>query len=227
MRFGLAQAVHHSRHRHVFGKALIEQPLMRGVLADLALEVEATTALVFRLARACDAAATDPAEAAFARLMTPAVKYLVCKSAPAFLYEAMECLGGNGYVEELPLARAYREAPVNAIWEGSGNVMALDVLRAAQRAPEETLGIIAGLEDAAGVSATSLRAALGGNEAERRGRAIAERLARMAAAAALREGHGDLAAAYAATRLTGEPFTSFGAHETGGVEEKLIARAFA
>ena len=140
MRAGLAEAVHHARHRQVFGKPLIDQPLMQRVLADMALDVAAATALSFRLARSFDEAAADRGEAAFARAMTPVVKYWVCKIAPALLYEAMECLGGNGYVEEAPLARYYREAPVNAIWEGSGNVMALDVLRvlAARRACSTT-----------------------------------------------------------------------------------------
>ncbi|MGC1326471.1 MAG: isovaleryl-CoA dehydrogenase, partial [Xanthobacteraceae bacterium] len=130
MRMALAQAVHHCRHRNVFGKPLYHQPMMRAVLADMALEVEAAVALVFRLARALDRAADDAAEAAYARVMTPAAKYWTCKLAPGFIVEAMECLGGNGYVEESLLPRLYREAPVNAIWEGSGNVMCLDVLRA-------------------------------------------------------------------------------------------------
>jgi putative acyl-CoA dehydrogenase len=130
MRMALAQAVHHCRHRSVFQKPLADQPMMRAVLADMALEVEGAVAFVMRLARALDRAAEDPAEAAYARLMTPVAKFWICKLAPAFMYEAMECLGGNGYVEESILPRLYREAPVNAIWEGSGNVMCLDVLRA-------------------------------------------------------------------------------------------------
>ena len=136
MRMALAQAVHHCRYRSVFQKHLYDQPMMRAVLADLALEVEGAVALVMRLARAFDLAATDPREAAYARLVTPAAKYWICKTAPSFIYEAMECLGGNGYVEESVLPRLYREAPVNAIWEGSGNVMCLDVLRALKRDKE-------------------------------------------------------------------------------------------
>ncbi len=133
MRSGLAHALHHARHRSVFQKHLADQPLMRAVLSDMALHVEASIALVMRLCRSFDHAPIDPKEAAYMRLLTPAIKYWVCKSAPGFLYEAMECLGGNGYVEEGILARHYREAPVNAIWEGSGNVMCLDVLRALSR----------------------------------------------------------------------------------------------
>src|SRR5213596_430718 len=133
MRSGLAQALHHARHRSVFQKHLADQPLMQAVLSDMALHVEASIALVMRLCRSFDQAPNDPGEAAYMRLLTPAIKYWVCKSAPGFLYEAMECLGGNGYVEEGILARHYRESPVNAIWEGSGNVMCLDVLRALSR----------------------------------------------------------------------------------------------
>jgi putative acyl-CoA dehydrogenase len=136
MRMALVTAVHHCRHRNVFGKKLYDQPMMRAVLADMALEVEAATALVFRLASALDRAADEPGEAAYARIMTPAAKYWICKRAPGFVFEAMECLGGNGYVEESILPRLYREAPVNAIWEGAGNVMGLDVLRALKREPE-------------------------------------------------------------------------------------------
>src|SRR6266436_3011443 len=135
MRIALAQAPHHTRHRNVFQRPLADQPMMRNVLADLALNVEATVALTMRLCRAVDQAA-DPLEAARARLLIPAAKYWVCKMAPPFIYEALECLGGNGYVEEGALARLYREAPLNAIWEGSGNVMCLDVLRALSRAGE-------------------------------------------------------------------------------------------
>ena len=113
--------------------------MMRAVLADMALDVEGAVALVMRLARALDRAADDPREAAYARLITPAAKYWICKIAPAFVFEAMECLGGNGYVEESILPRLYREAPVNAIWEGSGNVMCLDVLRALKGEEERAL----------------------------------------------------------------------------------------
>ncbi len=118
MRASLAEAVHHCRGRSVFGKNLIDQPLMTRVLADMALDVAAATALSYRLAEAFDKPAAILPDAAYARVMTPVIKYWVCKIAPSLIYEAMECLGGNGYVEERPLARHYREAPVNAIWEG-------------------------------------------------------------------------------------------------------------
>ena len=146
MRAGLAEAIHHTRHRLAFGQKLVDQPVMQRVLADMALDVAGASALSFRLARSFDEAASNKTEASFARAMTPVVKYWVCKIAPALLYEAMECLGGNGYVEEMPLARYYREAPVNAIWEGSGNVMALDVLRVLGRAPGLFDEVLAGIE---------------------------------------------------------------------------------
>src|SRR5581483_3553202 len=145
MRSGLAHALHHARYRSVFQRHLADQPLMRSVLADMALHVEASIALVMRLCRAFDGASVEANEAAYMRLLTPAVKYWTCKSAPGFLYEAMECLGGNGYVEEGILARHYREAPVNAIWDGSGNVMCLDVLRALSREAEAATGILKSL----------------------------------------------------------------------------------
>ena len=145
MRSGLAHALHHARHRSVFQKHLADQPLMQAVLSDMALHVEASIALVMRLCRSFDRAPHDPGEAAYMRLLTPAIKYWVCKSAPGFLYEAMECLGGNGYVEEGILARHYRESPVNAIWEGSGNVMCLDVLRALSREAQAALAVLQSL----------------------------------------------------------------------------------
>jgi putative acyl-CoA dehydrogenase len=129
MRQALAQAMHHASHRVAFGKRLIDQPLMKNVLADLAIESEAATALAMRLARAFDAQ-TDEAETELRRMMTPAVKYWLCKRGPPLAAEAMEVLGGNGYVEESVMPRLYREMPLNSIWEGSGNVMCLDVLRA-------------------------------------------------------------------------------------------------
>ena len=133
MRAAVAQAIHHARHRTAFQKTLIDQPLMTNVLADLALESEAAAALTFRLARAYDE--SDEASLAIGRVVTPAAKFWICKRAPALTYEAMEVLGGSGYIEESVMPRLYREAPVNSIWEGSGNVMCLDVLRAISRTP--------------------------------------------------------------------------------------------
>jgi len=217
MRSGLTHALHHARHRSVFQKRLADQPLMRAVLSDMALHVEASIALVMRLCRSFDRAPDDAKEAAYMRLLTPAIKYWVCKSAPGFLYEAMECLGGNGYVEEGILARHYREAPVNAIWEGSGNVMCLDVLRALSREPEvassivheltgETLGL-----PGAGEATAFIGKAFRRPDSERVARLAVEKLALLAAAAALNAvspGHAQL---FAATRLAGNHAAMYGA----------------
>ncbi|RVC61403.1 DNA alkylation response protein, partial [Mesorhizobium sp. M4B.F.Ca.ET.088.02.2.1] len=216
MRAGLAEAIHHTRHRQVFGANLIDQPLMQRVLADMALDVAAATALSFRLARSFDEAASDRGEAAFARAMTPVVKYWVCKITPPLLYEAMECLGGNGYVEEAPLARYYREAPVNAIWEGSGNVMALDVLRVLGRAPGLFEEVLAGIDRDLGAGGRGtigvLKAAMQvAATDEGSARLLTEQLALSAAAAELRRlGAGRIADAFVETRLAGQWRNTYG-----------------
>jgi putative acyl-CoA dehydrogenase len=208
MRMALAQALHHARHRTVFQKHLSDQPMMRGVLADIALEAEAAIALVMRLARSFDLAAGDAREAARARLLTPVVKYWVCKTAPLLVDEAMECLGGNGYVEESMLPRLYREAPVNAIWEGSGNVMCLDVLRAVSHEGEAARAVLSVLADEAAdlpgarEATDFIAGALSAADAEARARSAVGRLALLAAAAALREGSApQVAELFARTRL--------------------------
>src|ERR1700757_3580947 len=207
MRSGLAHALHHARHRSVFQKHLADQPLMQAVLSDMALHVEASIALVMRLCRSFDRAPDQPKEAAYMRLLTPAIKYWVCKSAPGFLYEAMECLGGNGYVEEGILARHYREAPVNAIWEGSGNVMCLDVLRALSREADAALAILRQLsEETQGLPGAGETVSLIGKsfrrlDSERVARIAVEKLALLAAAAALNGVSPHQAELFAATRL--------------------------
>jgi putative acyl-CoA dehydrogenase len=217
MRSGLSHALHHARHRSVFQKHLADQPLMQAVLADMALHVEASVALVMRLCRAFDQAADDGGEAAYMRLLTPAIKYWVCKSAPGFLYEAMECLGGNGYVEEGILARHYRESPVNAIWEGSGNVMCLDVLRALSREPDAAMAVLQelaeqtkglpGSADATAAIAKSFRRPDG----ERVARSAVEELALLAAASALNKVAPRQAELFAATRLAKNHAGMYGA----------------
>ncbi len=142
LRQALVQAVHYTHRRHAFGRALAEQPVMRGVLADLALESEAALWLSLRLAQAFERAQDDPIERAWQRLLTPAAKFWICKRTIAFTAEALETLGGNGYVEDSLLPRLLREAPVNAIWEGSGNIMTLDVLRAMRREPESAVALL-------------------------------------------------------------------------------------
>jgi len=228
MRAALARALHHVRRRTVFQKKLIDQPMMAAVLADMALLVEAATALTLRLARAFDRAAEDAAEAARARLLTPAVKYWVCKSAPALVYEAMECLGGNGYVEDSALPRLYREAPVNAIWEGSGNVMCLDVLRAVGRDRDTALHLLAAISgEAAGLPGAAeagqrIARALAEADAERHSRAAVEALALLAAAAALQENGSPLAAPFARTRLSDRRSALFGAAALSAAEAAAI-----
>jgi putative acyl-CoA dehydrogenase len=208
MRAALSRALHHARHRIVFHKTLAEQPMMRTVLADLALDSEAAVAVVMRLCRSFDRGATDPLEAARARMLTPAIKYWICKTAPAFVYEAMECLGGNGYVEDHVLARLYREAPVNAIWEGSGNVMALDLLRSMRNA-DDAGAVVAALREetrdlpAANAALTRVEQSLSAPDAEANGRDMTGTLAILAAAAALRATAPDVAAEFSRLRLGG------------------------
>jgi len=149
MRQATAEAAWHARHRAAFGALLVDQPAMTAVLADLQLETEAATATALRLARAHDADASD-ADRAFARLGVAAAKYWICKRGPGHAYEALECLGGNGYTEDFPLATRYREQPVMAVWEGSGNVIALDILRALGREPESLAAFDAEVSRAAG-----------------------------------------------------------------------------
>jgi putative acyl-CoA dehydrogenase len=148
MRQAVVQALHHARHRKVFGRLLIDQPLMRSVLADMAIEAEAATALSLRLARAFDS--EQPREVALRRALTSAAKFWVCKRGCELAAEAMEVLGGNGYTEELPLARIAREMPVNSIWEGSGNIMCLDVLRAFAKSPSTREAVLDELTGARG-----------------------------------------------------------------------------
>ena len=233
MRMALAQAIHHARHRNVFQKHLADQPMMRAVLADLALEVEGATALVMRLCRAFDLAGSDPHEAARARLLTAAVKYAVCKTAPGFAYEAMECLGGNGYVEESMLPRLYREAPVNAIWEGSGNVMCLDVIRALGHDGEAARAVLSALADEAadlpgtGAAARAIETALASPDAEAGARAAVGSLALLAATAALRQSApAEVAELFARTRLEARHGAMFGTSDVR-VEEarRLLDRA--
>ncbi|MGB7543400.1 MAG: acyl-CoA dehydrogenase family protein [Burkholderiales bacterium] len=215
MRAGLAQALHHAAHRNAFGKHLAEHPLMQNVLADLALETEAATLLAFRLARAFDLAGNEERESLLVRLMTPIAKYWLCKRNPALAVEAMECLGGNGYVEEAPLARLYREAPVNGIWEGSGNVICLDVLRSMQREPrsvEALLGEIASAGERFKTLAERIAHQLKDFDAiEQHARRIVEMLAvALEASLMARHSQGTAAEAFCASRLDGDWGRAFG-----------------
>jgi putative acyl-CoA dehydrogenase len=232
MRSGLAHALHHARYRSVFQKHLADQPLMQMVLADMALHVEASIALVMRLCRAFDSAPGDAKAAAYMRLLTPAIKYWVCKSAPGFLYEAMECLGGNGYVEEGILARHYRESPVNAIWEGSGNVMCLDVLRALSREADAAMGVLRTLiDETKGLPGAAEAAAFIGDtfrraDSERVARLAVEKLAMLAAAAALNNVAPRSAELFATTRLAENHASMYGAVDLAGEDIRgLLERA--
>ncbi|QNH22034.1 Putative acyl-CoA dehydrogenase AidB [Xanthomonas sp. GW] len=232
MRMALAQALHHARHRVAFGKRLLEQPLMRNVLADLAIESEAATVFALRVARAVDAAERDPAEAAFARIATALGKYWLCKRAPAFVNEAQECLGGAGYVEESMLPRLYRQAPLNSIWEGSGNIQCLDVLRALAREPASAAALLAELETAAGANADydtaldALRAPLAGNGEvdEYAARRISERIALALQAALLLRSASPAADAFVRSRLAGAHGLAFGTLDADVPVEELLAR---
>jgi putative acyl-CoA dehydrogenase len=222
MRMALAQAVHHCRHRRAFGRRLVDQPLMRNVLADLAIEAEAALALSLRVARAVDAAAHgggdgSTREAAFARVATAIGKYWICKRAPAFVNEAQECLGGNGYVEESILPRLYRQAPLNSIWEGSANIQCLDVLRALAREPETGAALQAELDAARGLhpaldaTAAALGKAMHGPGAQEVGaRTLVERLALALQAAVLLRAGNPLADAFCRSRLGGGHGLAFG-----------------
>lgn len=233
MRSGLAHALHHARHRSVFQRHLADQPLMQAVLSDMALHVEASIALVMRLCRAFDRAPDDAKEAAYMRLLTPAIKYWVCKSAPGFLYEAMECLGGNGYVEEGILARHFRESPVNAIWEGSGNVMCLDVLRALAREADAALAVLRELAEqtkglpGAGEVVVLIGKTFRRGDSERVARLAVEKLALLAATAALNQVSPRHAEVFAATRLAGNHAGMYGAvdladDDVGGLLERAL-----
>ncbi|KQZ56050.1 DNA alkylation response protein [Lysobacter sp. Root559] len=218
MRMALAQALHHTRHRHAFGKALAEHALMRNVLADLAIESEAALQFSLRLARAVDAAPLDPRQAAFARIATAVGKYWVCKRAPAFVNEAQECLGGAGYVEESLLPRLYRQAPLNSIWEGSGNIQCLDVLRALAREPEAGRAVLDELRRSRGADAAldariaELEPVLDGGQRIEEGQARhwVERLALALQAAVLLKAGSPCAEAFCRSRLGGAHGLAFG-----------------
>ena len=233
MRMALAQAIHHARHRRTFGKRLVEHALMRNVLADLSLEAEAALVLSLRVARAVDAAPADEAEAAFARIATAVGKYWICRRAAAFVAEALECLGGNGYVEEAILARLYRQAPLNSIWEGSGNIQCLDVLRALSREPATGQAVLAELEAAAGMDGCldaevgRLRGQLAdpGALPEAGARRFVERLALALQASVLLRAGSPAAEAFCRGRLGDGHGLAFGSLSPGTDFGALIQRA--
>ncbi|RPE34989.1 acyl-CoA dehydrogenase family protein [Kitasatospora cineracea] len=233
MRHGALRALHHAGHRRAFGKDLVDQPLMRNVLADLVVESEAATAVAMRLAEATDRAlAGDEQEARLRRLGLAVAKYWVCKRGPGHAAEALECLGGNGYVEESGMPRLYREAPLVSIWEGSGNVAALDALRAMARQPESVAALFAELDTASGLDAhydtalADLRKDLADPEhLEYRTRHLVERLAlTLQASLLLRHGHPAVAEAFTATRLGGRSGLAYGTLPTGLDTAAILGR---
>jgi putative acyl-CoA dehydrogenase len=232
MRQAVAQAIHHARHRTAFQKKLVDQPLMRNVLADLALEAEAAIMLTFRLARAYDEA--DAAALAFRRVVTPAAKFWICKRAPSLAVEAMEVLGGSGYIEDDVLPRIYRETPVNSIWEGSGNVMCLDVLRALSREPqaaemldaEVTDAVAADRRLAAFAAALTPRLAKPALADEAQARALVRDLVlALQGALLVRHSPPALADAFCVARLGDERGGAFGVLPRGIDVQAIVARA--
>jgi putative acyl-CoA dehydrogenase len=232
MRAAVAQATWHAAHRSAFGARLADQPLMLNVLSDLAIESEAATATALRLARAYDEAPTDPQADAFKRVATAVAKYYVCKRAPGHAYEALECLGGNGYVEASGMPRLYREAPLASIWEGSGNVMALDVLRALARAPAALDAFMVEIDEAAGADprldafVAATRDQLGDPESlEPRARRVVERMALCLEGSLLvRHGPPAIADAFCAARLAGDAGLNYGTLPAGVDAKAIVAR---
>jgi putative acyl-CoA dehydrogenase len=233
MRAGVALASHHAAHRSAFGKLLAEQPLMQNVLADLCVESEAATVSATRLARSYDeSVAGDEDATEFKRLANAVLKYWICKRAPAHAAEALECLGGNGYVEESGMPRLYRESPLSSIWEGSGNVQCLDVLRAMARSPRSVeafaneVGDGSGAEPRLDAFGAQLREDLADtDEIESRARRLVERMAlALQGSMLVRFGDPAVADAFCASRLDGDWGRAFGTLPAGTDFERIIER---
>jgi putative acyl-CoA dehydrogenase len=233
LRACVAQATHHARHRQAFGGYLVDKPLMRHVLADLAIESEAATTLMVRLAAATDAAPYDEKEAAFRRLGLAVGKYWICKRGPAVAAEALECLGGNGYVEDFPMARLYREAPLNSIWEGSGNVNALDVLRALASEPQaveaflDEAGAAVGADARLDAAVADVKRELADtSDIEVRARRLVERMALVLQGSLLvRYAPPAVADGFCASRLAGDWGYAFGTLPPGIDTRTIVERA--
>ncbi len=225
MRQAVSQILHHSQHRSVFGKPLIDQPLMQNVLADLALESEAAMSLSMRMAKALDHMATDEHEALLLRIGTAIGKYWICKRTPAHAYEAMECIGGAGVMEDCIMPRLYREAPINAIWEGSGNVQCLDVLRALQKSPNTKDALLKELNSAKGANPDYDQALkLASRQLndlstfESQGRLVVEKLAMLLQASVLiSAGNEQVSDLFCTARLSPDSGHLFGTIPTGGL----------
>jgi putative acyl-CoA dehydrogenase len=230
MRRGTLEAIHHARRRQAFGAPLVEQPAMQNVLADLALESEAATAAALRVARSYD----SPQEGPFKRLATAVMKHWVCKRAPAHAGEALECLGGNGFVEESGMPLLYRDSPLNSIWEGSGNVSALDVLRALVQEPAALPAFLAECELAQGADPRfdrhleSVRESFGsvGEDAQFQARTLVGGLAlALQGSLLIRHSPPQVADAFCAARLNGHPTGVYGTLPRGVDARAIIDRA--
>lgn len=238
MRQALVQAIHHALHRSAFGLPLAEQPLMRNVLSDLALESEAATLLMLRLARAVDAlqaVADDPLERAWRRIVTPAAKFWICKRTLEFTGECMEVWGGNGYIENAPMARMYREAPVNSIWEGSGNVMCLDVLRAIEKEQEGFALLLNELKNTAAAHTTLLDAikalhadlAISTEQREMLARRITQRLVLIIQSCLmLQHAPAEIADAFITSRVDAESGRVYGTLAAATLQQDILARTW-
>ena len=232
MRQSLALACWHAAHRTAFQKKLIDQPLMRTLLADMALESEAATALVFRVARSFDEAGVSPHAAAFSRIATPVAKYWLNKRVVNFVYEAMEVHGGAGYVEESLLPRIFRQSPLNSIWEGSGNVICLDVLRAMHREPQSIEAFLEEIETAHGASPAlddainRLKERISQAIEETDARRLVEQMAlALQGAVLVRHAPAAIAEAFCATRFTERPGLAYGAPAAKLDENSILSRA--
>ncbi len=239
MRQAVVQAIHHARYRKAFGKRLIEQPLMRNVLADLLLESEAAELLMVRLAKAFDSRNSDEHERSFARIATAISKYWLCKRAPVHVGEALECLGGNGYVEESIMPRLYREAPLYSIWEGSGNVICLDILRAIAKEPNSLAAILHEIRLGAGAdrrlsayissveSALNKQSAQNSNpDSEREARSLAEKMAlALQGSLIVRYGSSPVADAFCSSRIAGNYGHTFGTLPTEANVQSILDAA--
>jgi putative acyl-CoA dehydrogenase len=233
MRKAVAEATHHAAHRSAFGRRLIDQPLMRNVLADLCLESEAATTLAIRLAHAFDRSKEDAREQKFARIATAIAKYWITKRAPVLVAEALECLGGNGYIEESALPRLYRDAPLNSLWEGAGNVQCLDVLRAMQKDPATVEALHQELASTTGANSifdhfigSLLSTKQMATDAEFGARRFVEKLAlALEASALIRSGNQRIADVFCAARLTGSLGLAFGTLQSDDGVALLLERA--
>jgi putative acyl-CoA dehydrogenase len=232
MRAAVVAAIHHATYRRAFGAPLIEHALMQNVLADLALESEAATALFVRVAAAIDESSHDPQAAALKRIGTALGKYYVCKRAPVVVGEALECLGGNGYVEESIMPRLYREAPLNSIWEGSGNINALDVVRIVRKQPQALAAWreeIAPARDEPRIAAEAERLErdlIEGDLAESQARTISQRMALLWQAALLaRYAPTAVADAFIASRIAEASGRTLGTLPRGTDLRAIVERA--